>query len=184
MSEEKNDQVEITFRLGTQQLGQLAQLLEALAGATKLPESTRQTVEETVESGQFDPERFRELTGAEAGEASISDEAAESGPSDTQPERTETAAAEPELPDQEMIPLPGEAELPRVPAVEAGIEVELPQAAQVVYNPVLPEASPARGGGEETVGVSATVASGPTVQNLSRQCQRDARRYDGGFPIY
>ena len=184
MSEEKNDQVEITFRLGTQQLGQLAQLLEALAGATKLPESTRQTVEETVESGRFDPERFRQLTGAETGEPDAPAAAAEPGLPDARPETAEVAAGEPELPDQEVIPLPGDAELPQARAFRYELEEDLPRAAQAAYDPVLPEASPAEDGWSETAGLPAAAVSAPTVQDLSRRCQRDARRYDGGFPIY
>ena len=149
--------VEITFRLPLEALGRLAPLLEA-AG--------RETAEEQTEGGQaasFDMEQFEAVRAEEP----------------VLPERPATAAGEPEAAGREgqiAEPLLSAAPLREQRNVELGESVR--EERDVSLERLVQEPGDAARYRE-----AAERQSAPEARDLSALWERDARRYDGGFPL-
>ena len=149
--------VEITFRLPLEALGRLAPLLEA-AG--------RGTAEEQTEGGQaasFDMEQFEAVRAEEP----------------VLPERPAAAAGEPEAAGREgqiAEPLLSTAPLREQRNVELGESVR--EERDVSLERLVQEPGDAARYRE-----AAERESAPEARDLSALWERDARRYDGGFPL-
>ena len=149
--------VEITFRLPLEALGRLAPLLEA-AG--------RETAEEQTEGGQaasFDMEQFEAVRAEEP----------------VLPERPAAAVGEPEAAGREgqiAEPLLSAAPLREQRNVELGESVR--EERDVSLERLVQEPGDAARYRE-----AAERESAPEARDLSALWERDARRYDGGFPL-
>ena len=202
MDERQDQQIEITFRLSAGLLGQLARLVAAVSGgetgerretAAPSPETAAGTSEEEISSGNFDFERFRELSaqGTEPElpeQRSVPPQAADlpaqaveqAAPAlenrtlptpdpETVPFRRQMPVVE-ELPTRE--PAPAEVtELPDVQRTEHAAAAEEPGAAAPAPQPGAP-------------GTAVVEHAREDAEALSRRFERDGRRYDSGFSPY
>ncbi len=202
MDERQEQQIEITFRLSAGLLGQLARLVAAVSGgetgerretAAPSPETAAGTSEEEISSGNFDFERFRELSaqGTEPElpeQRSVPPQAADlpaqaverAAPAlenrtlptpdpETVPFRRQVPVVE-ELPTRE--PAPAEVtELPDVQRMEHVAAAEEPGAAAPAPQPGAP-------------GTAVVEHAREDAEALSRRFERDGRRYDSGFSPY
>ena len=181
MAERRDDYVEITLRLLPGTLGELMrQLGAAMGGGTAAPAAETSVPMGTEESGSFEEERFRAL------------------------QRQET---EPSVAAAEELDRPMGAELPAQQERAAWEAVSLPQRQErepegvrydwketVLSAPAererqMGEAAAPEGPVHlqmETVSREAGAAAAETAdaERISAVYERDARRYDGAFPLY
>lgn len=181
MAERRDDYVEITLRLLPGTLGELMrQLGAAMGGGTAAPAAETSVPMGTEESGSFEEERFREL------------------------QRQET---EPPVAAAEELDRPMGAELPAQQERAVWEAAPLPQRQEremeesrydwretVVADPAEQERQAGEAAAPEgpvriqmetirrETGVTATETADPA--ELSAVYERDARRYDGAFPLY
>ena len=168
MEKQDNQPVEITFRLPQERLGELARLLLSVLSPQSEPETDR-----TVERGEnaaFQQELFQETARREEG----SEELIPPAPPEQDPELPLPPVSpeqDPELSRQETVPPDPEME-ERAAAGEETEEEPVELQSFRDRSMVLPK--------EE----DALRSSGMAADRLSTAYERDARRYDGGFPRY
>ena len=162
MSEEKNERLEVTFRLPSDGISQLAELLTTLIAAVK---PNQEAAAETVENATFDLERFQHMTKEEpiAFSPSVTDI--------TEPESMKMA----DFSGVDL--LEGEVRREReIGDIASPIRYSYDLASPVA---ALPEMQVAESREAET-----SFGNFPQVSDYSHCWERDARRYDSGFPIY
>ena len=202
MDERQEQQIEITFRLSAGLLGQLARLVAAVSGgetgerretAAPSPETAAGTSEEEISSGNFDFERFRELS-AQGTEPELPEQRSVPPQAADLPNRAAEQAA-PALenrtlptPDPETVPprrqVPMVEELPTREPAPAEV-TELPDVQRMEYAAAAEEpgtAAPAPQPGAP--GAAVVEHAREDAEALSRRFERDGRRYDSGFSPY
>ena len=202
MDERQEQQIEITFRLSAGLLGQLARLVAAVSGgetgerretAAPSPETAAGTSAEEISSGNFDFQRFRELS-AQGTEPELPEQRSVPPQAADLPNRAVEQAA-PALenrtlptPDPETVPfrrqMPVVEELPTREPAPAEV-TELPDVQRMEYAAAAEEpgaAAPAPQPGAP--GTAVVEHTREDAEALSRRFERDGRRYDSGFSPY
>ena len=202
MDERQEQQIEITFRLSAGLLGQLARLVAAVSGgetgerretAAPSPETAAGTSAEEISSGNFDFERFRELS-AQGTEPELPEQrSVPPQAADLPAQAVEQAAPALEnrtlpTPDPETVPfrrqMPVVEELPTREPAPAEV-TELPDVQRMEYAAAAEEpgtAAPAPQPGAP--GTAVVEHTREDAEALSRRFERDGRRYDSGFSPY
>ena len=202
MDERQDQQIEITFRLSAGLLGQLARLVAAVSAgetgerretAAPSPETAAGTSEEEISSGNFDFERFRELS-AQGTEPELPEQrSVPPQAADLLAQAVEQAAPALEnrtlpTPDPETVPfrrqMPVVEELPTRELAPAEM-TELPDVQRMEYAAAAEEpgaAAPAPQPGAP--GTAVVEHAREDAEALSRRFERDGRRYDSGFSPY
>ena len=202
MDERQDQQIEITFRLSAGLLGQLARLVAAVSGgetgerretAAPSPETAAGTSAEEISSGNFDFERFRELS-AQGTEPELPEQrSVPPQAADLLAQAVEQAAPALEnrtlpTPDPETVPprrqVPVVEEIPTRELAPAEV-TELPDVQRMEYAAAAEEpgtAAPAPQPGAP--GTAVVEHTREDAEALSRRFERDGRRYDSGFSPY
>ena len=202
MDERQDQQIEITFRLSAGLLGQLARLVAAVSAgetgerretAAPSPETAAGTSAEEISSGNFDFQRFRELS-AQGTEPELPEQrSVPPQAADLLAQAVEQAAPALEnrtlpTPDPETVPprrqVPVVEELPTRELAPAEV-TELPDVQRMEYAAAAEEpgtAAPAPQPGAP--GTAVVEHTREDAEALSRRFERDGRRYDSGFSPY
>ena len=202
MDERQEQQIEITFRLSAGLLGQLARLVAAVSGgetgerretAAPSPETAAGTSAEEISSGNFDFQRFRELS-AQGTEPELPEQrSVPPQTADLPAQAVEQAAPALEnrtlpTPDPETVPfrrqMPVVEELPTREPAPAEV-TELPDVQRMEHVAAAEEpgtAAPAPQPGAP--GAAVVEHAREDAEALSRRFERDGRRYDSGFSPY